>query len=204
MKWLWGNWLSWALMAAGLLTTSCAGVIGAGVGAAFVGAGVLSMTCYDRVSVTVTDKVTGTKLCDAKVTFTEDGSETIATSCYQAALSDGQYKMRVERRGLVPYEMPLNIDTGKSCKHAVQTMWVALDRPNLQPPSQQIVPRPSPVAAPAAPAAAPAPPAAPPPAPAPAPAPTPAPATAPARATPPAPAPTPAPVAPVPASSGSF
>ncbi len=189
MKWLRGYWVTWALVGAGLLTTSCAGVVGAGVGVAVVGAGVLSMTCYDRVSVTVTDKVTGTKLCDAKVTFTEDGSETTATSCYQAALSDGHYKLRVERRGLVPYEVPIDVDTGSSCKHATQTMWIALDRPNLQQPPQQITP-PAPVASAPPPAVS-----------VPVPVTVPAPATTPAPAASSAPA---APAAPNPASSGSF
>src|SRR5215207_776747 len=84
MKWLRGSSMKWALVALGLLTTSCAGVIGAGAALVVVGAGVLSMACYDRMAVTVTDGLTGTKLCDAKVTFTEDGSVTEATSCYTA------------------------------------------------------------------------------------------------------------------------
>jgi hypothetical protein len=187
--------LQWALLGAGLLTTSCAGVVGAGAAVVVVGAGVLSMTCYDRVSVTVTDQLTGTKLCDAKVTFHEGSSVTEASSCYQAALATGQYTMRVERRGLVSYEVPVSIDTGKSCKHAIQTLWVALDRPNLQTQPKQIT-----ASAPPAPASAVAP------APAPALAPAPAPALAPVPA--PAPAPAPAPSAapslvPVPA-EGTF
>jgi hypothetical protein len=181
MKWFRGPWVTCALMGAGLLTAGCAGVVGASAAVVVVGAGVLTMTCYDRVSVTVTDQLTGTKLCDAKVTFIEGGSETEATSCYEAALSNGQYKMRVERPGLVPYEVPLHIDTGKSCKHAIQTLWVALDRPNMQQPPQQLAPPPPPIApAPAAPSA-----------PASAPVPDPAPSAA------------PAPAAPVPAPSGS-
>jgi hypothetical protein len=146
------------------------------------------MTCYDRVSVTVTDQLTGTKLCDAKVTFHEGSSVTEATSCYQAALATGQYTMRVERRGLVSYEVPVSIDTGKSCKHAIQTLWVALDRPNLQTQPKQITaPARRMPPAPPAPASAIAP--EPPPAPAstatPAPASTPAPAPAPSAAPPP-------------------
>lgn len=191
-----GRWVKWALLGAGLLTTSCAGVVGAGAAVVVVGAGVLSMTCYDRVSVTVTDQLTGTKLCDAKVTFREGTSESVteATSCYDAALSDGTYTMRVERRGLVPYEVPVVINTGRSCKHAVQTLYVALDRPNMPAQPQFITP---PHTAPAAPApalpasaapAAPAAPAAAPAAPVPAPAPSvnAPPAAAPSAAPPPA------------------
>jgi hypothetical protein len=187
--------LQWALLGAGLLTTSCAGVVGAGAAVVVVGAGVLSMTCYDRVSVTVTDQLTGTKLCDAKVTFHEGSSVTEATSCYQAALATGQYTMRVERRGLVSYEVPVSIDTGKSCKHAIQTLWVALDRPNLQTQPKQITaparPMPPARSAPPAPASAIAP--EPPPAPAPAPATTPTPTPAPGSTPAPAPAPSAAP-----------
>ena len=151
--------MKWVLVALGLLTTSCVGAIGAGAAAVVVGAGVLSMTCYDRMAITVTDALTGTKLCDAKVTFTEGSSVTEANSCYSAALSSGKYKLRVERRGLVPYEEPVEIDTGSKCRHAVQTIYVALDRPNAQTAPQVIGPPaplpaapPPPPAAPAAPA----------------------------------------------------
>jgi len=44
--------MKWALVGAGLLSTSCAGVVGASAAVVMVGAGVLGFTCYDRVSVT--------------------------------------------------------------------------------------------------------------------------------------------------------
>jgi hypothetical protein len=192
MKWLRGSSLKWVLVALGLLTTSCAGAIGAGAALVVVGAGVLSMACYDRMQVTVTDALTGTKLCEAKVTFTEDGSVTEATSCYSAALSTGKYQLRVERKGLVPYEAPIEINTGSKCRHAVQTIYVALDRPNQQQAPQIITP---PAAAPVAPAAPlPAAPAAPPGTTAPSPA-------APAPAAPSAPTPAAPGAAPAPATS---
>jgi hypothetical protein len=143
--------MKWVLVALGLLTTSCAGAIGAGAALVVVGAGVLSMACYDRMAITVTDGLTGTKLCDAKVTFTEDGSVTEATSCYTAALSTGKYQLRVERPGLLPYEAPVEINTGSKCRHAVQTIYVALERPNRQQGPQLIGPPPA--TAPVAPAA---------------------------------------------------
>jgi hypothetical protein len=132
--------MKWALVALGLLTTSCAGAIGAGAALVVVGAGVLSMACYDRMAVTVTDGLTGTKLCDAKVTFTEGSSVTEATSCYTAALSTGRYTLRVERPGLMPYEAPVEINTGSKCRHAVQTVYVALERPDRQQGPQLIGP----------------------------------------------------------------
>ena len=134
--------VKWALVAAGLLSTGCAGFIGAGAAVVVVGAGVLSFTCYDRVSVTVTDRLTGTKLCDAKVTFLQGKSETVATSCYQAALSKGSYTLRVERHGLVTFEEPIDVSDSGECGQTVQTMYVALDRKTRVTPPQQIVPAP--------------------------------------------------------------
>src|SRR6185503_10614425 len=124
-----GSWVKWTLMAAGLLSTACAGIVGAGAGIAVVGAGVLAFTCYDRVSVTVTDRLSGTKLCDAKVTFVQGSSETEAKSCYQAALSAGHYTMRVERHGLVPFQQPVDVAKTRDCGQTIQTMYVAMERP---------------------------------------------------------------------------
>lgn len=145
MKRLWGCAMLWrpvpagvlavGVLAAGVLATGCAGIVGAGAAAVIVGAGALSMTCYDRLAVTVTDRATGTKLCDARVSFIEGSSVTEATSCYQAALSTGKYRVRVERQGLVTYEAPLEVDTGGSCKHATQTLWIAMDRPDWRAPA---------------------------------------------------------------------
>jgi hypothetical protein len=118
----------WVLVGLGLLSTGCVGVAGAGAAVAIVGAGALAFTCYDRVSVTVTDRLTGTPLCDAKVSFIQGKSETVATSCYQAALSTGQYKLRVERRGLITFEEPVEVTEGGDCGGTVQTIYVALDR----------------------------------------------------------------------------
>lgn len=145
--------LKWALVAAGLLSTGCAGVVGAGAAVVVVGAGVLGFTCYDRVSVTVTDRLTGTTLCDAKVTFVQGKSETVATSCYQAALSAGSYKLRVERHGLETFEESVDVSDSGACGQTIQTMYVALDRKNRVTAPQQIAPaRPAvtapPVAAP--------------------------------------------------------
>jgi hypothetical protein len=147
------SWAKWAFVAAGgLLSTSClAAAIGGGVGVVVVGAGVVAFTCYDRVSVTVTDRLTGTKLCDAKVTFTKGSSETEATSCYQAALSAGKYKMRVERHGLLPFEQPVDVVKSSDCGGTIQTMYIALDRPNrvvapaqVAPPPPAVTPAPAP------------------------------------------------------------
>lgn len=196
--------VKWLVAAAGLLATGCAGAIGAGAAVVVVGAGVLTFTCYDRVAVTVTDRVTGTKLCDAKVTFLKGSSETVATSCYQAALSSGNYTLRVERRGLVTFEEPVEVSESGQCGQTVQTMYIALDRKNRVPAPQPIAPVPvaAPPATPATPAAAP--PGAPG-GPGGAPAPAAPPPAAPLPAAPPAPpgsAPAPAP-APVPAPASS-
>src|SRR6478752_7628790 len=109
MVWSRGSWAKWLLVGVGLLSTGCVGVVGAGAAAVLVGAGVLAYTCYDRVSVTVTDRLTGTKLCDARVTFLQGDSKTVATSCYDAALSKGNYVLRVERAGLATFEEPIEV-----------------------------------------------------------------------------------------------
>jgi len=212
--------MKWLVLAAGLLTTSCAGVIGAGAAVVVIGAGVLTFTCYDRVAVTVTDRVTGTKLCDAKVTFIKGKSETVATSCYQAALSSGSYTLRVERPGLETFEEPVDVSESGQCGQTIQTMYVALDRrggtqlPDQGPPPAAPVtvlppgappsPSPPPAATPPAttPPAAPGQPAAPPSAPAPAatvPPPAAPPSAAPPSAAPPPAAPAPAKAPPAPA-----
>ncbi|HEX2874628.1 MAG TPA: hypothetical protein VHP33_25420 [Polyangiaceae bacterium] len=192
----------WVLVGLGLLSTSCVGVAGAGAAVAIVGAGALAFTCYDRVSVTVTDRVTATKLCDAKVSFWKGDSETVATSCYQAALSAGKYKLRVERRGLITFEEPVEVTEGGDCGGTVQTMYVALDRKSrgAAPPTAIQAPAPPPPAVAAPPAAPPAAPVAPPAAPPPA-APPPAATTPPAGVAPGAPLPPPPPPPPPPAAA---
>lgn len=190
-------WLRAAVLAAGFLSTGCLmGGIAAGTGLVAVGAGVAAFTCYDRVTVTVTDRLTGAKLCDARVAFLKGSSETVATSCGQAALSAGKYKMRVERAGLVPFEQPVEVVKSEDCGSTTQTMFVALERPNQQQAPQQVAPRrdaPVPVPlAPAAPAAPAAPNVTPPPE---------APATSPPDAAAPVPSGSPAPVAPPPGAS---
>lgn len=199
----------WLLVAAGLLSTGCAGAIGAGAAVVVVGAGVLGFTCYDRVAVTVTDRLTGTKLCDAKVTFLQGTSKSEATSCYTAALSAGQYTMRVERRGLETFEEPVEVTESGKCGQTVQTMFVALERKQRAPGGPQGAPMPAPVAPPpyTAPPVAPAstapsgPPVTAPPSAAPATPPS-APSSAPLPAAPPAPSSAPLPAAP-PAPSGA-
>jgi hypothetical protein len=105
-------------------------VVGAGAGLVVVGAALVGYRCYDRVSVTVTDRVTGQTLCDAKVSFWEGDSETEATSCFQAPLSAGKYRLHVERPGLVPVDVPIEVAKGGDCGQTVQTMYVALERVN--------------------------------------------------------------------------
>jgi hypothetical protein len=130
-------------MPAGLLALSaacvlgCASAIAAGSTVALVGAGMVASRCYDRVEVMVTDQLTGTRLCDAAVSFTGD-STIEANSCHHAALTSGKYTLHVSRPGLRPFEMPVTVDTGKKCQHQVQTIYVALERPNYQQPPERI------------------------------------------------------------------
>ncbi len=150
-------WVRAFVLASGLLSTSCLmGGIAAGTGLVAAGAGVVAFACYDRVSVTVTDRLTGAKLCDARITFLKGSSETEATSCGQAALSAGKYRMRVERTGLVPFEQPVEVVKSEDCGGTIQTMYVAMDRPHTVQAPQQVAPRreapaPAPAVAPPAP-----------------------------------------------------
>jgi hypothetical protein len=138
------------LLVAGLLSTGCAGALGAGAAVVVIGAGAIAFTCYDRVNVTVTDRLTGAKLCDAKVVFLQGKSQIETTSCGQAALSAGEYRLHVERRGLVPFEEPVSVTKTGECGGTIQTMYVALER--VQPPGAVAAPAAAaPVAAPAAP-----------------------------------------------------
>jgi hypothetical protein len=147
MVWLRGTWSRWVVVATALFSVSCTAAIGAGASLVLVGAGVVAFTCYDRVSVTVTDRLTGTKLCDAKVTFVAGSSETVATSCGQAALSAGKYVMRVERPGLVPFTEPVEVAKSQDCGQTIQTMFVALDRPKtVQTPARVVPPASAPPA----------------------------------------------------------
>jgi hypothetical protein len=198
------QWVKWLLVATGLATVSCAGAVGAGAAVVVVGAGALAFTCYDRVSVTVTDRVTGRSLCDAKVSFFKGDSETEATSCYQAALSAGKYRLHVERPGLLPFDEPVVVSKGGDCGQTVQTIYVALDRkdqpPSVAAPPATVLPPVNGTVLPSAPPAATAPPAAAPAATAPPTSPPPAPAAPPATAAPAAPSPAAAPAP----SAGTF
>lgn len=131
----------WVALSLGLLSTGCLmGAIAAGTGVVVLGAGVVAFTCYDRINVTVTDRLTGTKLCDAKITFMKGSSVSEASSCGQVALSAGKYKMRVARPGLVPFEQPVEVVRSQDCGGTIQTMYVALERPSYQQAPQQVVP----------------------------------------------------------------
>jgi hypothetical protein len=68
--------------------------------------------------------------------------------------------MRVTRPGLVPFEQPVEVVKGKDCGGTIQTMYVALERPNYQQAPQQVSP-PAPPPPPPAPSVAPPPPPAP-------------------------------------------
>jgi hypothetical protein len=147
------GWRRWALALVGLALTGCTGALGVAAVAVVVSAGALGMTCYDHVSVTVTDQATGTELCDARVSFKQGSSVIEAKSCYEAALSRGSYVMHVERAGLVPYDVPFEVARGEHCNDSVQTIYVALERPGARPAPQMVVTTPlasAPAAAPAA------------------------------------------------------
>lgn len=191
-----------ALLAVGaLLGTSCNAAIGGGAVAALGGVGILAGQCYDRVRVKVRDPHTGLTTCDADVYVSDaDGSERRLRPCYNAALTEGTWKLTARHDGYAPAVTELTIpDHDGDCPHYTHTVELTLRRegePSTPPmasrsatpadsappatdnpldtPPSRIVPPPIPGVTPAPPAP-----------------------TAPARtfdpATPPAPSPTPAP-----------
>jgi hypothetical protein len=207
-------------MAAALLVSSCNAAIGGGIVLVLGGVGYLAGACYDRVRVRVLDPETGQTTCSADVTVTDaDGSERRLRPCYNAALTEGKWKLTARSAGYAAVSTELEIKQPEgACPHYTHTVELTLRREG-EPPTESIArpstppkdPAPRPAAGagdlesaparvvppplPGIPTKAFAPVAPAPPAPAPAPPPSPAPAPAPAPP-PPAPAPAPAPAPP--------
>jgi hypothetical protein len=176
-----------------LSATGCvAAAAGAGAAVAFGGAAALTSTCYDRVSLRLTDAASGQVTCGARVSAVNaGGSEVVFKSCYHAAVPRGTWTVRAELPGYATAKTPLIVPDGSRCDPAVQTIELTIAPVGYQSPAPPPPPAPSP--RPAITAAPPAAPSAPPPAPSPAAPPA---SALPSASTPPAPAAAPAPSAP--------
>jgi hypothetical protein len=184
-----------------LSATGCvAAAAGAGAAVVFGGAAALTSTCYDRVSLRLSDAASGQVTCGARVSAVDaGGSEVVFKSCYHAAVPRGTWTVRAEVPGYATAKTPLIVPEGSRCDPAVQTIELTIAPVGYQsaaPPAPPAPPAPS--ARPAIPAAPSAAPSVAPPVPSSAAPPA---SAVPSASTPPAPAPPPAPAA---APTGAF
>ena len=189
-----GRWLAVGVLCAGvgLGATGCTAAAGAGVAAVAIGAAIATSECYGYVDVLVTDGVTGGRACDANVSATRDDDVVPFTSCFYAPLTEGRWKLAVEKPGYQSVTSEIHVDPQEHCERVVHYVSVRLD--SLTAPPATDWGAPPPIAPASSPPAAAAPTAAPPPA-------TSASPVAPASPAPVAPETAPAPAAPAPAGS---
>jgi hypothetical protein len=120
--------------ALGAANLSCdVALIGGGVAALAAGTGMVAAQCYDQVSVRVRDDE-GRRTCDAQVSLLRDGSESPLRPCYHASLTEGRYRVSVQREGYVPADMQLDIPEHKgACPHYTHTIELTLRRTGAPP-----------------------------------------------------------------------
>jgi len=118
------------VIGAAVLGTSCNVAVGGGVVAVLGGAGFLAAQCYDRVRVKVRDPHTGQTTCNASVWVSDaDGSERRLRPCYNAALTEGTWKLTARHEGYAPATTELTIpDHPDDCPHYTHTIELTLRR----------------------------------------------------------------------------
>jgi hypothetical protein len=116
---------------AAALGASCNAAVGGGVVALVGGAGFLAGQCYDRVRVKVRDPHTGLSTCNASVWVSDaDGSERRLRPCYNAALTEGTWKLTARHEGYVAASTELTIpEHPDDCPHYTHTVELTLRRP---------------------------------------------------------------------------
>ena len=155
------------LLPLALAATACvAAAAGAGAAVAFGGAAALTSSCYDRVSLRLTDGVSGQVTCSARVSaVNRGGSELVFRSCYHAAVPPGEWTVRADLPGYATATTPLIVPVESQCDPAVQTIELTIAPAGYRPPEPQRSPAPAPTptptstpspTVPAAPSAAPA------------------------------------------------
>lgn len=164
-----------ALAGAVLGVVACNAAVGGGVVALVGGAGYLAGQCYDRVRVKVRDAESGRFTCEAEVWVSDGDSERKLRPCYNAALTEGKWRVTALRPGYAKATTDLVIaEPEGECPHYTHSIELTLRREGALAPVTPVTPaRPAapkvtapPAVSPAAPAAVPAPaPAAPPPVP---------------------------------------
>lgn len=148
-----GRWLAIGMLCAGasLGATGCTAAAGAGVAAVAIGAAIATSECYGYVDVLVTDGVTGSRACDANVSAARGDDVVPFTSCFYAPLTEGRWKLAVEKPGYQSVTSEIHVDPQEHCERVVHYVSVRLDSLTAPPSNAWEV---RPVTAPAAPAAA--------------------------------------------------
>ncbi|MDQ2647416.1 MAG: hypothetical protein M3020_26675, partial [Myxococcota bacterium] len=127
------------------MTGCVAAAAGAGAAVAFGGAAALTSSCYDRVSLRLTDAVSGQLTCAARVTAVDaGGSELVFRSCYHAAVPRGKWTVRAELPGYATATTPLIVPDESHCDPAVQSIELTIAPAGYRPPQ----PAPPPASAP--------------------------------------------------------
>jgi len=124
--------LAWVLLA----SSGCiAAAAGAGTAAVFGSAAALTSSCYDRVSLRLTDAASGQVTCTARVSaVSTSGSELTFGSCYHAAVPPGAWKVRAELAGYTTASTPLTVPVESQCNPAVQTIELTIAPSGYQQP----------------------------------------------------------------------
>ena len=124
-----GRWLAISVICvgAGLGTAGCTAAAGAGVAAVAIGAAIATSECYGYVDVLVTDGVTGGRACDANVSAARGDEVVPFTSCFYAPLTEGRWKLAVEKPGYQSVTSEIQVDPQEHCERVVHYISVRLD-----------------------------------------------------------------------------
>jgi hypothetical protein len=128
---------------------SCATAIAAGAVVVVAGgAAVLAHACYDFVDIQVLDGATGSRICDAVVTASEEGSSSAdeLNPCYHAHLSDGSWNIVAQRAGYLEASTKVTVEHVEGCERQVQS--VNLTLVPIGAPAPALAPTPAPALAP--------------------------------------------------------
>ena len=122
--------------------SACTPLVGGGVLLGLVAVGALTSRCYDYLDVTVFD-ADGRKTCAATVTATNGKDHFELGSCYYAALTDGQWKLRASLPGFTDALSTVKVEHAHDCTRNVQTVELTLNRPSTLPGPKPVFPPPS-------------------------------------------------------------
>jgi hypothetical protein len=112
-----------------LASLSCVGCYWMFGGAAAVRDDMSESGCYQDLTVTVIDDLTGAKVCDAQVTIRDSNGEMQdLDSCYHASLSEGQYRIRAALAGRKSEATAFEVGDLSDCKPVTSTIVLTIPR----------------------------------------------------------------------------